>query len=287
MIAKRQHWVPRFLLRNFTEKPKDKNPQIEVYDLNANKTFKTPIMNVAQEKHFYNTQQRGAAHETLETWLCTHVEDPAAPVLESLLQLRSVLGLSDTERLALARLVVTLAVRVRRTRTEIAEFPKALLDFFDSHGETLIPELRREIEADADSTAIHNGVIEDIAKIAPDVARMSWRLVSPPAGREFCSSDNPVLRFNELDADPYGNLGLLCRGIQLHLALAPDLLLLLVDPDIYGPSSDDIAVGQEPNLLAYNASLAAEATQFLFSRSGDFDVRPNMRTGSRRILIGR
>jgi hypothetical protein len=286
MLAKRQHWVPRLLLRNFTSSPAQDDPPIHVYDLDSGRVFKTSIKNVAQETHFYNTREPGARRETLESWLQTNVEGPAAAVITRLLRSRSVLGMSEDEKVSLARFVATLAVRGQRERQEIEAEPRELLDLFDSHGETLTDELRQQLEAKSDSVAIHNDVIEDIADLAPMMARMSWRLACPPTGRNFCSSDNPVLRFNALDGEPYGNLGLLSPGIQLHLGLSPELTLALVDPT-YGPSSDEVEVLSEGDLLALNAALAAEATRHLFGRSkNDFDVRPDMRDGRRRVVIG-
>jgi len=287
MLPKRQHWVPKLLLRNFTEFPSQDDPPLQVYDLNSGKVFKTSIKNVAQETHFYNTQEPGARRDTLEPWLSSNVEGPAGSAIERLVRARSVLGMSDEEKVSLARFVATLAVRGQRERHEIEEEPRELLDFFDSHGETLTDELRQAIEAKADAVAIHNDIIEDVAELAPTMAKMSWRLGRPPAGRNFCSSDNPVLRFNVLAAEPYGNLGLISRGIQLHLALSPELMLALVDPTTYGPSSDEAKLLSEHDLLAYNAALAAEASRHLFAlSSNDFDVRPDMRDGRRRIVIG-
>lgn len=49
-VAKRQHYVPRCLLKHFCVD----GQTIAVTDLKTNKTYQTNIINVAQENRFYN-----------------------------------------------------------------------------------------------------------------------------------------------------------------------------------------------------------------------------------------
>jgi Protein of unknown function (DUF4238) len=284
-IAKKQHYVPQLLLRRFTPNPDSKQPKTCVYDLARGTKYNALIKNVAHSIGFYNAPNGGEV-ETLETWLGANVETPAGAALARLIESQSVLELSSDDRLAIAKFVATLAVRGRVEREEIEAFPSQLLEFLEARGETLAPGLKQQLQSAGDGPAIHNSIIQEIAKLGPALAQMGWRLARPPQGREFCSSDSPVVRFNPIDSGPYGNLGLLCRGIQLQLAVAPEWLLLIADPTVYGTSSGGIDLMTEDHLLHYNSLLAGSARQFLFSRSGDFDVREGMyRAGARRRAV--
>ena len=53
MPGEQHHYVPRFLLRNFTQ---GKKPQIFVYDKSNDKQFRTNIKNVAAESGFYDIE---------------------------------------------------------------------------------------------------------------------------------------------------------------------------------------------------------------------------------------
>ena len=56
MSKELQHYVPRFLLKNFA---KGKKPQIFVYDKSNDKQFKTNIKNIAAETGFYDIKVDG------------------------------------------------------------------------------------------------------------------------------------------------------------------------------------------------------------------------------------
>jgi CheY-specific phosphatase CheX len=84
---------------------------------------------------------------------------------------------------------------------------------------------------------------------------------------------------------PRGNLGFLCRGIQIQVALSPELALMIGDPSTYGVDADEIDQLTEDNLLHYNSLLAGWAHRWLYSRSGDFDVRPGMYRSGPRFAI--
>jgi len=50
-IAKNEHYVPQFILKNFTV---GNGKQIYVFDKHDEKSFKTNIRNIAAETGFYN-----------------------------------------------------------------------------------------------------------------------------------------------------------------------------------------------------------------------------------------
>jgi len=49
----------------------------------------------------------------------------------------------------------------------------------------------------------------------------------------YYTSDFPVVKHNDLDFGPYGNLGLLTKGIQIYFPLNPWMMLSIVEPSVY------------------------------------------------------
>jgi hypothetical protein len=240
---------------------------------------------VAHEKGFSDfTDKKGKPH-SIEEWL-SRIESAVAAPIKKLIVRPVVQALARQDRVALAQFLSVLAVRTKSIREEETAFPRALLDEFERRGEVLSEDLRREIEGASanDAAVIHASTIQKISDLAPKLASRSWLLFTPPAGREFCTSDNPVLRFNPFD-DAAGNLGLLCPGICLQLALSPSLLLCIIDP-VLCPDGSSAQMLCPDDLLHYNALLAASAHRFLISLSGGFDVRSDMRSGGRYIQFG-
>ena len=55
-IAKIQHYVPQFLLKQFSS---GKKPQVWVFDKTTGKKFKSHVKNVASEQGFYSFKFKG------------------------------------------------------------------------------------------------------------------------------------------------------------------------------------------------------------------------------------
>ena len=174
---------------------------------------------IAKEFGFYDTSFAGKS-DSLESWL-GEVESQGTPALRRLYEGRSVRALRTRDRLRLARFVASLGVRGPHARNEIDRLPALLFKHLASRGHQPDDRLLVGLQSDREEiVAIHNAVIKDITAAAPRLASMSMRLFSPPHGREFCTSDNPVLRYNPVDAGPRGNLGLFSPGIQIIVPLS-------------------------------------------------------------------
>jgi hypothetical protein len=59
---------------------------------------------------------------------------------------------------------------------------------------------------------------------------LSWHLCVNDTDTPFWTSDNPCAKYNELKPNPgEGNLGLQCKGFQLHFPLTSRLLLVMLN----------------------------------------------------------
>jgi hypothetical protein len=96
-IAKVQHYVPEFLLRNFRA---DKKDQIYVFDKNTERSFRTNVRNVAAESRFYDFEFEGKTL-TLETAL-SQLESQARPLFQRILDDDSLAVLNAEDRVLLA-----------------------------------------------------------------------------------------------------------------------------------------------------------------------------------------
>ena len=86
--AKIQHYVPKFLLRNFGLGKKD---QVWVYDKQTARSFPTNAKNVASENAFYDFEIGGETY-SLESSL-SKIESQAKPVVERIMDDDSVSSL--------------------------------------------------------------------------------------------------------------------------------------------------------------------------------------------------
>ena len=278
--AKTQHFVPRFLLRRFCEqvrrKKRTKN-RIFVHNLADGRVFRTGLGNVAASNRFYDLPVNSEVVLTIDPSL-QELESLAAPAIAKLVQGRDLDVLTTDDRAAIAFFVTVQAIRGPATRTDMVALPQQLAERLSRLG-PLSDTVRRQLKLDDPNASArsHIRIIQDTSKVYPVLVDRVWRLHVPPKGRRFALSDNPVLRYNDLDLTFYGNLGFLSKGVVLELALSPTLSLAIIEPSAYNVREGEIVRFTESNLLYYNYILAHRAERQLYAKRGsDFDVRDGM-----------
>lgn len=224
---KKQHFVPQFLLRNFT---KAKGRHLAAFDKRAERTFWTPVVDAAEQNGFYDFEVSGG-EASIEQSL-SDLEDTASVVIQRVVAAESLASLSESDRATIATFCAVQMCRVPHYR----EVQRGVVDF-----------LRRIIlESNADPKTVNGfgdpsdedmrrSAILDVTDVdwsVPHFLNKAWALQKAPSGSCFYVGDNPLVLSNLNDFRPYGNLGLAVRGIEIHLPLSSQLSLWLVCPTI-------------------------------------------------------
>jgi Protein of unknown function (DUF4238) len=298
MHPKRQHYVPRFLLRNFAPAGEE---QVHVYDKKNDRVFRAHIANVAAESGFYDFRI-GDEVFSIEAGL-GELEDSAAPILRGVIKEQSLAHLSERDFVVIARFV---AAQVMRTPSLIAQSDRVAEQIRQRLRESgddpdlvpqlqpLTPEERRRLSA---------SFVQDSAAFVPLLLDKLWMLARTDTAPGFYISDNPVTLHNSRRVGPRGNLGLAVPGIEIYLPLSGHLCLAMYCRTLFVdlPGAEDgtlerlrraaanggQAVPLRPEHLIFSNSLQVGfASRFLFSRTGDFGLvremlakHPNVRQG--------
>lgn len=228
-----QHYVPQFLLRQFAVERRRRHRsvhQVWVKDLKDGRSYLAAVPDVAAEAGFYRLRVGGPEADWLEEQL-GRIEDQAALALGRLAESFNWQGHTDRDRVTLAIFLISLYTRGPRVRRNLAEMAGQVLEHFQAIGETIAPELQRELEAAQASDPVphHAGVIIETARNYPTLVERSWWLLVPPIGSCFICSDCPVLMENPIPAGLKSNMGLLVTGVILYLPLSPHLMLMVAD----------------------------------------------------------
>jgi len=100
--------------------------------------------------------------------------------------------------------------------------------------ENMAEEFKEELDEMKDEESLRelqNNLIKDASSdFANILAALDWHLFLNETDLPYYTSDFPVVKHNELDFGPYGNLGLRNRGVQIYFPLTPWMLLLIVEP---------------------------------------------------------
>lgn len=311
-IAKVQHYVPQFLLRNFGTGKKD---QLNVFDKQIGKTYKTNCKNVACESRFYDFNFNDA-QLSIEPSL-SRLESIAKPIIKGISEKETLVHLSAEDRASISIFLAVQLTRTKHFRENFTRLPKMLGEAMKQRGFT---DDQLEGIAEYISTPSENDVSIMTAKMiheasnefALQFANKVWMLAKTTSSKHFIIGDNPISRHNETDLKPYGNLGIAVKGIEINFPITPKLALLLWCPSILKsfletkkkyeslgvtcPSSiqDPIdcsnsgrpLVFSNENVVNFNSRQILYAERYVFSDRDDFDLVKEMVEADSRLKFG-
>lgn len=224
---KKQHYIPQFYLKNFSE---DKI-RINVYHSKSGDSFLSPIDSTCQGKYFYGKDVE------FEKEL-SNIEHDQAIVIKKIVDTQSVTDLSEKEFFTLLTFFT-----LQLTRTKDA---KKLADNISSllSENLLIPMMN----ARAESYGKSSGYFDSISIENPELYKLimgnalvsTWGitdlkpiLILNKTENPFISCDSPVVKNNYFQIKNDYLTGFQSPGLQIFCPLSDKLLVLLIHEDAY------------------------------------------------------
>lgn len=294
-----QHYVPQFLIRPFGF-GKKKGRSIHVFDKRDGTVSVSPVKKIACGHKFYDLTN---ARKSLDP-LIGELESDVAPLIKEVRRQRSVRLLTRPEKQKIAFFVSVQMLRTVAVREDLARQTTMISKILTKMGggeEAALPAAESQWE--------HNTHVEAIADIAPSITGhlldKAWILLESPRGSDLLISDNPVTKHNVLESAPFrSNMGIACTGIEIHLPLQPDLLLLLLcQKAATAMIMHDYSWGErivqgrpipltDDNVTFHNSLQVISAERFVFSQTPDFALaaemireHPEVRQGPRSLVV--
>ncbi len=229
MSGKQHHYVPRFLLKNFT---RGKTPSIWVYDKATDKTFQTNIKNVAAERGFYDLEMDEGVL-TIEPRLAD-LETRTSSIIEALSKDRNLANVDVPSRASLALFLAVQFLRTKEHRLRFEHLGRLLTQTLRERGfrEGDVRKLVQEPKGAEGGKLIGIKSLLGARQLVPHVLNKAWVLFEAKRETPLYISDNPITLHNEIDHGPYGNLGLAVKGIEIYLPISTTLCLGLLCPSI-------------------------------------------------------
>jgi hypothetical protein len=228
MTAQNQHYVPKFILRQFLSDPiKEKVP---VYDKQGDKTFVTSIKNIMAERRFNDFAFEDLT-VSFEPVACT-IEESVLRTYKKIVKDRQFDGSPD-ERAALSFLIAFQMVRTKAHRERYQDIEEKLRHKVESLGGRMEDVQGWEPLTEDRLKRSHITSIRDsIGKFAHIISEKQFFISASAPNRSFYLGDNPVCLHNSRSFGAYGNLGLAVPGIEIYMPLASDLMLCVLCPSI-------------------------------------------------------
>lgn len=277
MPTKIQHYVPRFYLKNFSSVHKNDKYYINCFDKSTKKQFNTNIENIGCEKYFYDTEED--VNQLIEKKLGQY-ENQFNGAYGKILKNENLKGLSTQEKECMTYFIASQLLRTKEERIKTEDLVKQIKKQLYNKAAA---QLKKELDEAEKAESIRNGhivsLIYHVPELAQIISKMKWVLFKNITTIPFWTSDNPITRNNELDFTPFGNLGLLNRGIEVHFPLSTELSLILLDPTEYGyfPNYDELC--DEQNVIFENHLQVKFSTIHIFSSEDDFSLANKMLKG--------
>lgn len=221
-MKKRQHYVPKFYLKNFSHN--SKKDLVYCFDKTKEQTYSCNIKDICQEKFFYDFND-----DKFET-----LESNSSKTLKKLISSQDIYFLNSTYN----RAIITLFIAIQLLRTK--EIRESLLNIISIYkmevfsGNKDFKKYFNNASTDESLMKLQKRLFYDdrIQELTNILMMKKWFLLVNETETQFWTSDHPIVRFNPF-FDPYGNMGLNATGIKIYFPLSPKLSLCLVDPQIY------------------------------------------------------
>ena len=216
---KMQHYVPQFLLRNFST---DKE-HLYCFDKTNGKLFTRNIDEIGGENYFYDLVN-GNPEYSME-YPIGEVEDKAAIGIAKLLETKNLRLLKIDEYKDIALFTALQMVRTKQSREEILYMNRYIAEMIRKEGQD--PNSVKnfhEITNPDEAKQISLKNLTLASDLYPYLMNKRWILYT--SNDEFKISDNPVVKQNTTNkSENRGVLGLNCKGIEIYFPLSSSLVL--------------------------------------------------------------
>jgi|SRR5689334_14177276 len=260
--AKKQHYIPRFYLKNFC----NIDNIIFCYDKVKDKWYSANIMDIGHENLFYEIGE--LLPGTIENNLAKK-DDLFNRGYSRLLQSRDVNKLEEYARKFLFLFITTQYFRTGEVREDIQNICDQAIGKLVKKSGTKIPEgLRIHVHPES-IKRFHLDMILDremIFSVTDILSHQEWIVSENETGIPLWTSDNPVTIDNRYS----GELGLASKGREIHFPLPPKLCLTSFDPTTHKrPVTKNIDF---MNVHYHNVLQIKRSKRFIYSPDYDFSL---------------
>jgi hypothetical protein len=196
MTNKNQHWVPKFLIKQFA----DTDGRVFRFDIHTDEVTKPPPKYAAAEIGFYEFEIDGEVisfEDSLEK-----IETKAAPILKRFIETRSLAGITPAERECIADFMAAQSFRTEAFYKGLGHCPS-----------------RKEFGP------IFAQLWESAFFIAHEIAKRHWALMAIESDEVFYLGDNPVVLQRTENPKDGGNLGFDVQGVEAYMPISPKCAL--------------------------------------------------------------
>jgi hypothetical protein len=191
--------------------------------------------------------------------------------LARLIRTESIADLSQEERIRISYLASYLMIRTKYSREKMDQMLNGVV-------QKIIPNLQLGVKSSEyifnwTNEGFKNYIATALPELAEVIFHMKWFLSVNNVGIPYWTSDNPICRENDIPAKPgFSNLGLRCRGIQIHLPISPTLYLHFLDPERFSNFPNVMDFFDEEVVVHHNYLQVYTSENQIYSKDSNFSL---------------
>jgi hypothetical protein len=236
--AESQHYVPKFILRNFLSN--QKKDQVSVFQKSTGKIFHPNIKGIMTERRFNEFKIDEDFYASFESSVC-RIEDLVFPIYGEMISSRIIRR--EPENIAhISMFIAFQMLRVRAYREGLQDVGRLVREKF-SKKDLDLPWASIEDENQIKRNHIYS-IRESLEEFSQVLAEKHFALMEAPDKKSFYLGDNPVVLHNDLSSNGWikSNLALKAKGIQVYIPLTSKLMLAAWCPSILADIKKSIIV---------------------------------------------
>ncbi|GLH64474.1 MULTISPECIES: DUF4238 domain-containing protein [Bacillaceae] len=256
---KKQHFVPRFYLKNFSNNLNKKT--IGVFNLERERFIvHGDLKNQAYKDYFYGKD--GEIESELGK-----IETEASKIFNKIIEECYVPTYLSESHIVLLIFTIFLAVRTEYSADTQNEILDKMVKTIFKDDPRVKDELDKIVIEYTNPSAF---ILSIVASIIPITFDLKYKLIVNNTDCLFITSDNPVIRYNQFleKRKPYGsNVGFATKGLQLFLPINPKMFLIFYDDSTYkvGNKKDSVVlINDEKDVKALNVLSCVNAYKNIY-----------------------
>lgn len=257
---KKQHYVPRFYLKNFGE-------PIYCLDKITGRVYPRNFKDLGQENFFYEIEDvpEGMMEDFLSEW-----DGHFSTAYNLLLKEKDLDKLNELEQNHFFLFLGTQFLRTAEKRYDVKNMTDQVYDrLFGERGMKIIPkELKVGYTDDSIRKFQAKMILEDAPYFASIFKNKIWIVMENVSDLPLKTSDNPVAMHNAHGIPPFMGVGIASPGTEIHFPLTPNLILIS-----YDPLTDRLTTlkTKHDHVRRHNCIQLFNSARFMYSCVNDFE----------------
>ena len=286
--AKRQHWVPRFYLKEFSIDANRKEHQVWIFSNTQGDPQCVNVKDIAVKKYLYTPKDAN----NIRDW---YMEDKLASLESTISTIWPIFANgyidlnNDSNRKIISLFMAILFLRHPKRIQEYSVFQNNLIDFYNTlpKDQDNRPDIShfiikgKKFELDKSAWQEYSNpttydkeklFVDYIERMAVDIANVlmkkRWSIIVSET-KKFITSDNPIILTN-INSDKIENLGFKKKGTRVTFPISPTRVLIL--DDLYKEPSSQYYPIKKGTASALNFLSWKNSHQFMITQKNPDEI---------------